>query len=214
MATTSWCAPLGLFRQASSCLFAIDRINFDTDGTHAEILCRHQRRARATKWIEDDGILSFSREFDAAFGKLHGEDCRMTALFHFTLNGLIGDEPYVAATPQIVMSLTSHLIFRVIVFHTSSQTVERAFAILGEMEKHLKVVVQEAVAENGAEVTVSMSINRDSLDPHDLILKDEVFSGYLGNSHRIPGFPARASDVEEERTVIPHYPLDFHEDLF
>ena len=83
--------------------FNVRGINVEPDELpNAALLGRDGRVPYTQKWIQHHGLRCASVNLDAVHGQLCWKRCRMRPLHLTALDRLVGNEPHISATPQVV----------------------------------------------------------------------------------------------------------------
>src|SRR6185436_14625425 len=138
----------------------------------------------------------------------------MRPFFVAALDGVVRNEPRVAAAPEIVRGRAPPRDVRlVLVSHANRLAAERRIAARREMEDELVAVVEEALAvdwlvmadgevalEPGARPGERL-LDRNGLDPVNRVLQLEMRTRGLRDVQRRPRVGRLAADVQEERPL-------------
>ena len=140
----------------------------------------------------------------------------MRAVLITVLDGLVGDEPGVAAAAAVAGRAAPALhVRRVLVGDTDGLAIERRLASDAEVEDELVTVVHEPLAVDrlvvpDAQVAVEtgggprrVAIDCNRLDPVNGVLQRQVTTGGLRDVERCPGVRRLGADVQEQRALRP-----------
>src|SRR5712691_8994830 len=194
-------------------------VHFDADEVESQVRAGDRRRSEAEKWIRDRPDAIDAVQPEAHVGEPRRNRRRMRALLIAALNGVVRDEPGVAAAAEVIGSGAPPPDVRfVLISHTNRLAAEWCLSLRGEVEHELVAVVQEALAvdwlvvadgevvfEAGARARERL-FDRNRLDPVNRVLQLEVWTRGLRDIERRPGVSRFAANGEEQRTVVGKRP--------
>ena len=143
----------------------------------------------------------------------------MRALFVAALDGVVRDEPGVAAAAEVVRGCAPARDVRlVLIFHADRPATERRVALRREMEHELVAIVEEPLAvdrlvmadgqvllETGSRAGQRL-FNRDRFDPMDRVLKLQMRARGLRHIERGPRVGRLTADVQKKGAFVGERP--------
>ena len=194
------------------------RVEVGADHVHAQPRACHGRTAQPEKRIHHQPRAGEPVEPHALLRELRGKGGRVGPVSIAMLDGLVRDEPRVAAAPHALgRAAPAPDVRRVLIGHAERQPIHPRRALRREMEDELVAVVQEAVAVDRlvvphGQVALEIrrgarrgAVDRDRLHPVDDVLQPEVRARRLRHIERRPRVARLGAHVEEERAVGPEH---------
>jgi len=158
---------------------------------------------------------------EALLRNLHGKRRRVRPVAVAALNGVVRDEPRVAAAALAAAGRRpARHVGLILIPHADGAPVERRPAAGREMKNELVAVIHEPVAVDrlvvaDGHVVIEADarsdrglIDRDRLHPVNGVLQQKVAARHLGDFERDPWVRGFGADVEEERRLRGHGPGD------
>lgn len=177
------------------------------------------RRTQAEEGVEHGGSRARAVEEDAIPGEFDGERGRVRALISSSLDGLVGNEPIVAAAAFVFaagVAPASDIGF-INVRNAHGLAVDRDLAGIGQVEDELVAVVDVAGRIDGLEMALgqglAVGLEADGFDPVEGILQDELIAGPQDQFVRQVGIRRRAAKIQEERAIGLEDAADFVDPL-
>src|SRR5688572_4700018 len=195
-------------------LLQIALVHLDPDEAHAELRAGHRCRSEAEKRVGDDAQPLQSVEPQAHLRQLRRKRRRVRPILLAALDGLVGDEPGVAAAAYAgSRGLPAPDVRLVLILHADRLALQGRRAARSEVEDEFVAVVEESTAVDrlvmpDGQVVLQAGagsgerlFDGDRLDPVDGVLKLQVLPGRLRHVQGCPGIRRLGADVQEERPI-------------
>src|SRR5688572_3977979 len=192
-------------------------VELDAGEIDPEFCACDGRTAKAQEGVNREADAFDAVQLEAVSGQPPRKRRRVRPLFVAALDGVVGQEPGVAAASQPRAGPPpAGDVGLILVFHADGGPFERRGAPGAEVKYKLVAVVEEPAAVDWLVVTDGQVIvqsaarsrqrlfNRDRLDPVNDVLQLEVRPYGLGHIQRGPGIFRLGADVQEQRPPWGH----------
>ena len=190
-------------------------VELDADEAHPQCRACNGGTAQSQEWIGGDADAGHAVQLEAVRRQPPRERGRVRPLLVAALNGVVGQEPGVAAASQARTRLLPPRDVRlVLILHADRPPIDRGLAGPAEMKDELVAVVEKALAVDGLVVadrevvgeagprSRQRLLDGDRLDPVNDVLQFEVRPDGLGDVERGPRILRFGADVQKERAVF------------